>query len=261
MKLIYFLSLVSLMFCLDSFSGTNWKKFITQFSSGSENVIEMALSEVKWDLNTPIDDEGNTLLLYATKNSYPKLVDALLQRDADPNIKNNLGISALSIAIKTKNVEIVKLLLNYGANSSNLNIEDIDQYEMLKLLLEYGAFIQQYQNTNDDIRIERLLFRVNNPDIDCDDINSFSPEFKKLFIKRWICLKKDPKEIYNILKNADLDKKRLQDIFNNKAIVNALIDNLKNQTTINKLNVELIKIAKKNVKDDLLWIELAKYKN
>lgn len=101
----------------------------------------------------------NTLLMQSLKPESVnyKIVDALLQNGADPNILDNLGKSPLSFAVHSRIPSIVELLLKSGANpnyeSKSLGFPLINALrirsanndhiiiEIVKLLLENGADI------------------------------------------------------------------------------------------------------------------------
>ncbi|KAJ8688157.1 hypothetical protein QAD02_023952 [Eretmocerus hayati] len=109
-----------------------------------------------------VDAEGNTLLLHATKHANLDAVKELLDIGADPNFisKKRYGKnipaqtrccrSALHDAIDAENVDILKLLLERGANPNQTNSygtsvlyhvtkSNVNRLPMLKLLLSYGA--------------------------------------------------------------------------------------------------------------------------
>ena len=100
----------------------------------------------------------NTLLMQSLKPESVnyKIVDALLQNGADPNIPDNLGKSPLSIAVHSRIPSIVELLLKSGANpnyeSKSLGFPLINALrirsasndiiiEIVELLLKSGADI------------------------------------------------------------------------------------------------------------------------
>ena len=57
---------------------------------------------------------GNTLLIYATQINLKAIVEILLSKGADPNIKNHFGNTALHVAYKNDNAFIINLLIEYG---------------------------------------------------------------------------------------------------------------------------------------------------
>ena len=64
---------------------------------------------------------GNTLLIYATQINLKSIVEILLSKGADPNIKNHFGNTALHMAYKNDNAFIINLLIEYGANDKLKN--------------------------------------------------------------------------------------------------------------------------------------------
>lgn len=57
---------------------------------------------------------GNTALIFAIKGS-PDIAKYLLEKKADPNVINDNGVTALSIAKKNNLEDMVKLLTDAGA--------------------------------------------------------------------------------------------------------------------------------------------------
>jgi hypothetical protein len=101
-----------------------------------------------------------------TRSSNIETVKLLLDRGADVNIRSNDGYTALMASVysvnTTSNIETVKLLLDRGADVNNrsdsgytaliyaLNIENI---ELIELLLDYGANPYTfYRRDNRDVR-------------------------------------------------------------------------------------------------------------
>lgn len=60
--------------------------------------------------------KGDTLLILATYNNHPALVQALIERGAEVNRLNARGQSALSCAVFVQNEESVRALLSAGAD-------------------------------------------------------------------------------------------------------------------------------------------------
>jgi ankyrin repeat protein len=121
-----------------------------------ESFLESGVdSNIQSDLE---DDFGDTALMKATKNGNKKMIELLLSYDADPNIQDGVGNTALilssgGIYSDIKNdIDITKLLLDSGANP---NIQsDLDsttplilasisrsnrRIKQVKLLLDRGA--------------------------------------------------------------------------------------------------------------------------
>jgi len=107
--------------------------------------------EHEFDINT-LDDYGNTALITIlnknndTDNEIAKL---LIYNEANINVKNNDNITALIMASRNCNTEIVRLLLenelddinNKGNGRTALEwaLDKKDNYEIIKLLLDAGA--------------------------------------------------------------------------------------------------------------------------
>ena len=77
---------------------------------------------------------GNTLLMYATTNNLKSIVELLLKKGAEPNIRNNFGNSALHLAYKNDNFFIINLLLEYGAEQKIKNIDGLFPWQMSKFI-------------------------------------------------------------------------------------------------------------------------------
>lgn len=110
----------------------------------------------KMDNNVNLaDNEGNTILMYATSYRDEGLVKKLIQRGANPSIKNNQGFSPLMIAASNGDYQIIYHLLSTGAS---VNIKDNNgntplmyaalngNAECIKILLSKGANINETNN-------------------------------------------------------------------------------------------------------------------
>jgi len=110
------------------------------------------LKEVKFLLDhgadpNAFDDDSDNLLINAALYASADCMELLLQKKANPNLKNNLGQTPLMFC--THEADKMKLLVNYGAdinarsNSNNtpLLIACIGsgQYENIKWLIDNGA--------------------------------------------------------------------------------------------------------------------------
>ena len=98
-----------------------------------------------YDLNIKEDEYDCTPLIYATKYKRVEIIKLLLNAGADTNIQNNVGDTALIIAAYD-NIEIVKLLLSVGADINKQN--------------KYGntALIRVVSNNNNNEITELLLY-------------------------------------------------------------------------------------------------------
>ena len=62
------------------------------------------------------------------------LVEILLSKGADPNIKNNFGNTALHMAYKNDNAFIINILIEYGADEKLKNNKYLLPWQMSKYL-------------------------------------------------------------------------------------------------------------------------------
>jgi ankyrin repeat protein len=84
--------------------------------------IEYNLASVKYALDNNIFNEGNTLLMIASKKNKLEIVTELLKRGPNINLQNKDGKTALMIASYTGNINIVIELLNNRANLNSIII-------------------------------------------------------------------------------------------------------------------------------------------
>ena len=115
-----------------------------------------------------LDSEKDSFLSYACFMSNVEIVEYLLKKGSNPNIKNIYGITPLKYAIQSgnsinkENIEIVKLLLDYKSNMDqtddrgynplmiamlSYNAALIKDDSVIKLLINNGAII----NTETDL--------------------------------------------------------------------------------------------------------------
>lgn len=82
-------------------------------------------------LNIKHHSTGNTLLIYATVFGNKRIVEKLLIKGSNPNIKNKFGNTALHIAYKNNNYLLIDLLLQYKANENIKNNDGLIPLQML----------------------------------------------------------------------------------------------------------------------------------
>ena len=86
-------------------------------------------------VNSSIDSSGNTPLYYVVKKGNIEIVKLLLENGADPNTPDSAGETPLSLAVGYRHIEIVKLLLENGADP---NIPDSKRRALLYQTVQYG---------------------------------------------------------------------------------------------------------------------------
>ena len=74
------------------------------------------------DVNV-VRSDGSSALLYAAYQGDVELVKALLEKGANPDLRNEYGAFALSEAVQAGSQEIVELLLDHKANPNLSNLE------------------------------------------------------------------------------------------------------------------------------------------
>lgn len=105
-----------------------------------------ALHARNFDVNSKNIYEGNTPLYEAVVHSNLDVVELLLEYGADPNLSNNKSVTPLHQAAWLDLIDIARLLINVGAN---VNVKDANGYTPLDMtdkgmpmhnfLLKHGA--------------------------------------------------------------------------------------------------------------------------
>ena len=106
--------------------------------------------------------EYRTPLQYAIKNQNLEMIHELLTHDANPNFsnENQMRFPALKQALKTGNLEIIKLLVNSGAIGACFLYEAIkstNAIDNVKMLLQFGL---EVNGTHEDIPFERTPLHI-----------------------------------------------------------------------------------------------------
>ena len=116
-------------------SGKGWTPLMLASAEGHNDVV-FDLIQAGADVNAK-NELGRTALMFASIYGYYSIAKELLARGADPNIlpNDNTGWTALIAAVNKGNVEIVKLLVEYG---SHVNIKDREGKTALKQAEEQG---------------------------------------------------------------------------------------------------------------------------
>ena len=83
--------------------------------------IELYQQKIKQITINHIDQNGNTLLIYAVKSNAEDITKFLLDSGANTNIENVYHNTALHYAFSYKNYKVADLLTNYGAKENIIN--------------------------------------------------------------------------------------------------------------------------------------------
>ena len=106
---------------------------------------------VKKDVLTKLSVE---MIRISDQKRKVEMMQAALEAGACPNMRNEDGYSILHIAVRSGNLEMVKLLLKYGANPNKMNkttlhlpVDDAVQLkipEIVQLLIAYGTNMSHF---------------------------------------------------------------------------------------------------------------------
>lgn len=95
------------------------------FAAGPDDKkLKKVIASEKFDVNATVQPAINkTLLMITAENGRENIVKALLKKPGiNLDLQNPTGLTALSIASKTGNAEIVKLVLEAGADREILDV-------------------------------------------------------------------------------------------------------------------------------------------
>jgi len=103
--------------------------------SGQEQQVRDLLKQKNLDVNERAE-AGWTALLYASAQGYPQIMRLLLDAGANPDIGNVTGITPLMYGALYKNIDVCKILLEYGAN---LDLQDVHGGTALMVATRAGS--------------------------------------------------------------------------------------------------------------------------
>lgn len=117
------------------------------------------------------DKAGNYLLHRAIEKQDYELVRLLLDCGADPNTRNNMGYTPLHFAVIFKDHRIVHLLLK---NNSNVNVRSNSGKTALHLL--------SLQEQNETTQLIAQMLAENNASTEIRDANGLTPlDYEKIY--------------------------------------------------------------------------------
>lgn len=104
---------------------------------------------------TVMEYSSNISLEEAVKRSDVKAVQELLEKGADPNYKPRSYDSLMHLALKKKHVEVIKLLVQYGAKVKQHFLSEIFNFNSIEISKEFVTQIIKY---NEDVEIIIKIF-------------------------------------------------------------------------------------------------------
>ena len=112
------------------FGQTDYTSLMYASNQGNNDIVELLLLP-KYNTNVDlVDNYNNTSLSIASYNGYIEIVKMLLDSGANPNIKNDEdGNTALTDASENGYYEIVQMLLDSGADPNIKNKFGVTSYE------------------------------------------------------------------------------------------------------------------------------------
>lgn len=81
-----------------------------------DNIIMLLIETNKLDVNKK-DQDNKTLLLYYVMMGNINMVEYLLSKDANPDTQSKMNISPIGLAVESENADIVRVLVEKGANT------------------------------------------------------------------------------------------------------------------------------------------------
>lgn len=103
---------------------------------GESKMVKLLLDSDA-DINL-LDEKGESALIYAIQNNKTETVKILIERGANINHKTKDNINPLYVATKKKNNEIIELLKNAGAQE--LTAQEIKSYERSQVAVKIITF-------------------------------------------------------------------------------------------------------------------------
>lgn len=88
-------------------------RFINEIRDGDLVKVQNLIEQHNGNVNA-IDDDGSTVLMYASRHGHLGVVKYLIEKHADVNMKDGYSKTALIYAVLGKHLEVVKYLVEYG---------------------------------------------------------------------------------------------------------------------------------------------------
>lgn len=126
--------------CVNEIDNYEFSPLILASYRGNFEVAKYLITIVK---NVDYQSPEGTALMAAVMRNNTELIQLLIEKNANLDLKSKTGVTALMLAIQFKNIEIIKILLH---NKANLFLKDNEG----KTAFEYAV------NTNDEKIIQLL---------------------------------------------------------------------------------------------------------
>jgi len=140
-------------------NGSKEDEFINAIKNHDNDKINQLIDTI----NVNYENEyGITPLMVAVSNNYPEIVKKLLERGADPNILNNYDFTALSYIYLKPNLEIVKMLIKNGADPNvyaKYNYNNEPNYDTLIIALFDKIYYEKSKNNPNGNDID-ILYNI-----------------------------------------------------------------------------------------------------
>lgn len=118
---------------------------------GHSNII-LELIKAGANINAQDNNEADTALIAACGNNHIDAAKMLIKYNADVNLQSNDGNSALHFAAINRNLKLVCLLIEYGADWNLLNINNKD---FLDNLSDPNFIIRKYPDKYENYIIKK----------------------------------------------------------------------------------------------------------
>lgn len=130
----------------------------------SKTQLKLKINEAIYNgtsLDNRVDQEGNTLLHLAVLNEVQESVVKLLSSGADPNDKNELGYSAIDLALDNGHQILYQLLTRREEYRKHLHTPDTEDSNVITennkfLPLSFGMIYEDYTDWYDSDRYKHL---------------------------------------------------------------------------------------------------------
>ncbi len=88
-------------------------------------------------------DKGNTSVMFAAQSST-RILELFLKNDIDLSKRNKQTLTALMLAIKSKNYQSAKILLEAGANPKRRNEQGQNSFDLAKEQPKLLKLLEQF---------------------------------------------------------------------------------------------------------------------